>query len=250
MRPFLRIGLIQRCPLVIQYDICACPVTLTSNTAVTAWNGVILGLLSHGRETPVHLGKLMEQEPDFAMGHAARGLFCLMTGRAEVLPPAHQALAAAKASAAHTTITAREHAWITALELWLDGKPTAAIAAVEASLRALPHDTVTAKLSHGIRFMLGDAIGMRASVERVLSAHAPDHPCTGYLLGCHAFSLEETGAYDEAERTGRRGLDYAKDDAWGLHAVAHVYDMTARTEDGIALIDGNHAAWDLSLIHI
>ncbi|MEQ6202382.1 tetratricopeptide repeat protein [Sulfitobacter sp. HNIBRBA2951] len=227
-----------------QDDICACPVTLTSATAVTAWNGVVLGLLSHGRETPVHLGRLMEEAPEFAMGHAARGLFCLMTGRAEVLPSAHEALAAARASTAHTPVTLRESAWITALDLWLSGKPTAAIAAIETSLRALPHDTVSAKLSHGIRFILGDATGMRASVERILSAHAPDHPCMGYLLGCHAFALEETGDYALAERTGRRGLDYAKNDAWGLHAVAHVYDMTARTDDGIALINGNSAAWE------
>lgn len=227
-----------------QFDICASPVTLTSAPALEAWNGVILGLLSHGRETPVHLGRLMEAEPNFAMGHAARGLFCLMTGRAEVIAPARAALAAAQTAAAQTRITPREASWIKALELWLGGAPTAAIGAVEHSLRALPHDTVSAKLSHGIRFMLGDSTGMRASVERVLGAHGGDHPCTGYLLGCHAFTLEETGDYAQAERTGRKGLEYAKDDAWGLHAVAHVFDMTARPAEGIALIEGNMPAWE------
>lgn len=226
-----------------QIDICFCPVSLDSATALADWNGVILGLLQHGTQTPVHLGHLMEAAPDFAMGHAARGLFCLMTGRAEVLPPAREALALAREKAAGQTITARETAWIDALAHWLNGSPTAAIASVEAALRQWPHDTLSAKLSHGIRFMIGDSTGMRRSVERVLDAHGSDHACRGYLLGCHAFTLEETGEYAAAERTGLEGLNYAADDAWGLHAVAHVYDMTVRPDAGIALIEDNTGAW-------
>lgn len=227
-----------------QFDICQCPVSLPSPGAVRHWNGVVLGVLSHGRETPVHLGHLMQAAPDFALGHAARGLFCLMTGRAEVIPPARAALQEARRYAAQSQITAREQGWINALSLWLDGKPTAAIDVLEQGLRALPHDTITAKLSHGIRFMLGDSTGMRASVERVLSAHGPDHHCYGYLLGCHAFTLEETGEYARAEETGRAGLAYAADDAWGLHAVAHVHDMTGQPDAGITLIEQNRPAWE------
>lgn len=231
---------------MIQTDICSCPVTLAHPSSVSHWNGVVHGLLSHGQQTPEHLGRLMGAEPDFAMGHAARGLFCLMTGRAEVIKPAHDAHAAAKAAACAQTITPREAGWIDALELWLDRKPSAAIAAIETVLRALPHDTVSAKLSHGIRFLLGDSAGMRRSVERVLDAHGADHACSGYLLGCHAFTLEETGDYAKAEATGREALTRTSDDAWGLHAVAHVHDMTARPDEGIALIESNTAAWSQS----
>lgn len=230
--------------IVTQIDICSCPVSLSSAGALADWNGVIHGLLSHGRQTPVHLGRLMEAEPDFAMGHAARGMFCLMTGRAEVLTAAHDALATARRCAAQGDVTAREAAWIDALALWLDGKPSAAIKKIETVLRVLPHDTLSAKLSHGIRFMLGDSAGMRRSVERVLDAHGEDHACRGYLMGCHAFTLEETGEYARAEVTGREGLTYAADDAWGLHAVAHVHDMTARPDCGIKLIEEHTRAWE------
>lgn len=226
-----------------QTDICFCPVTLASASALADWNGVILGLLRHGTQTPVHLDRLMQAEPEFAMGHAARGLFCLMTGRAEVLRPARDALALAREKATGQTITARETAWIDALAHWLEGSPTAAIATVETVLRQWPQDTLSAKLSHGIRFMIGDSAGMRRSVERVLEAHGPDHGCRGYLLGCHAFTLEETGDYAAAEKTGLEGLGLADDDAWGLHAVAHVYDMTVRPDAGIALIEDKAAVW-------
>ncbi|MEQ6250159.1 tetratricopeptide repeat protein [Sulfitobacter sp. HNIBRBA3233] len=224
-------------------DICFCPVTLTTDAALRDWNGVIHALLSHGTRTPEYLGRVMDAEPEFAMGHAARGLFCLMTGRAEVIAPARGALAKAQSLAQLQSLTPRETGWIKALEHWLHGRPSAAIGEIEKILSRWPEDTLSAKLSHGIRFMIGDSHGMRRSVERVLLAHGPDHACRGYLLGCHAFSLEETGDYSQAERTGLEGLTYAQDDAWGLHAVAHVHDMTARSQDGIALIEDHFSAW-------
>ncbi|MFB2351867.1 hypothetical protein, partial [Priestia megaterium] len=74
--------------------------------------------------------------------------------------------------------------------------------------------------------------GMRRSIETVLPSYGADHPALGYALGCHAFALEETGDYTRAEREGRRAVSLAADDAWGLHAVAHVFDMTGRAAEG------------------
>ncbi|MEM8579492.1 MAG: tetratricopeptide repeat protein, partial [Pseudomonadota bacterium] len=207
---------------------------------VEDWNGVIRGFLSHGTQTPHHLGRVLDAAPDFALGHAAKGLFSLMMGRAELIAPARAAYQAASAAGARDV---RSLSWIRALGAWLQGRPTEAIAAMEDVLRAHPTDTLSAKVSHAIRFILGDSHGMRASVERVLGAH-DGHALEGYLLGCHAFTLEETGDYAGAERAGRAGLALCPDDAWGLHAVAHVYDMTARPGEGIALIEDNLAAWD------
>ena len=228
---------------MIRTDICTCPVTLSSADALEDWNAMIVAFLAHGTQTPVHLGALLTAEPEFAMAHAARGMFSLMMGRAELVETARQALASAQDLQRQTEITAREAGWIVALTRWLDGSPTGAIAALEDVLATFPADTLTAKASHGIRFILGDSTGMRASIERVLTAHGDDHPCRGYLLGCHAFTLEETGEYKAAERVGHAGLALAHDDAWGLHAVAHVHDMTARPDLGIALIEDNIAAW-------
>ncbi|WP_028954797.1 tetratricopeptide repeat protein [Sulfitobacter sp. 20_GPM-1509m] len=224
-------------------DICDSPVSLTDPLLADHWNGVITGFLAHGTQTPVHLGKVLEGAPDFAMGHAARGLFSLMMGRAELIAVARDAHVAALAALTRAGGAPRERLWVQALGEWLQGRPSGAVAAMEAALRLQPRDTISAKVGHAIRFMLGDARGMRASVEAVLDAHRI-HPLRGYLLGCHAFALEETGDYAAAARTGLRGLDHAPDDAWGLHAVAHVYDMTARPDAGIALIEGHTRAWD------
>lgn len=225
-------------------DICNCPTSLSDPDAITAWNGVVHGILSHGRMTGDHLTQLIALEPEFAMAHAMKGLACLMLGRRELVQAAQEASAQAQALLAQGGALERERLWVLALQDWLTGKPTNAVVRMEDCLRLNPTDTISMKLSHGIRFMLGDSHGMLQSVERTLPAHGPDHPLYGYLLGCHAFALEETGQYDRAERQGLRGLHFACDDAWGLHAVAHVYDMTHLTDQGIALIDSNAAAWD------
>ncbi|WP_299151184.1 tetratricopeptide repeat protein [uncultured Tateyamaria sp.] len=227
----------------MMHDICQAPVSLDDPALVAEWNGLIRAFLAHGTATPTHLGAVLSGAPQFAMGHAAKGLFSLMMGRKELNAVAHEAGQAAVAALAVAGGTTRERLWVRALGEWLAGRPSGAIAAMERVLADHPTDTLSAKVSHAIRFILGDGVGMRASIENVLEAHK-GHELEGYVLGCHAFTLEETGDYAAAEATGLRGLQLAGDDAWGLHAVAHVYDMTARPDHGIALIENNVSAWD------
>ncbi len=227
----------------MMHDICQSPVSLEEPALLAEWNGMIRAFLAHGTATPTHLGVVLSGAPDFAMGHAAKGLFSLMMGRRELNAVAREAGQTAVAALAASGGSARERLWVRALGEWLDGRPSGAIAAMERILVDHPTDTLSAKVSHAIRFILGDGVGMRASVENVLDAHK-GHDLEGYVHGCHAFTLEETGEYDAAEVAGLKGLELSGDDAWGLHAVAHVYDMTARPDHGIALIENNCSAWD------
>jgi hypothetical protein len=103
---------------------------------------------------------------------------------------------------------------------------------------------------------------MLRSMDAVIDRYGPDHVHSGYAMGCMAFALEECGAYPEAERWGRTGIERAPDDAWGLHAVAHVLDMTGRSAEGIAWLApqvhrwahcnnfGYHVWWHLALFHL
>ncbi|WP_299732042.1 tetratricopeptide repeat protein [uncultured Tateyamaria sp.] len=227
----------------MMHDICQSPVSLEDPALLAEWNGMIRAFMAHGTATPNHLGAVLSGAPDFAMGHAAKGLFSLMMGRKELNAVAREAGQTAVAALAASGGSPRERLWVRALGEWLEGRPSGAIAAMERILVDHPTDTLSAKVSHAIRFILGDGVGMRASIENVLDAHK-GHDLEGYVLGCHAFTLEETGEYDAAEAAGLKGLQLAGDDAWGLHAVAHVYDMTARPDHGISLIENNCSAWD------
>lgn len=224
-------------------DLFGNPTTVTSPEALNDWNAVQLGFLAHASATPGHLAALLQAEPQFALGQAARGLFCLLLGRRELFSTAREALHIAQTAAREHPVTAREVRYITALDRWLAGAPSAAVAELEAVLDTAPQDALAMKLSQAILFLLGDAAGMRASVERLLPAYGTDHPARGYILGCHAFALEETGEYLRAETTGRQALWMAPNDAWGLHAVAHVYDMTGRSKHGIDWLTRQEPAW-------
>jgi hypothetical protein len=221
-------------------DVCYGDTSLQDAASLNDWNATIRAFLGHSATTPTHLGAVLAANPDFAMAQALRGLFCMLLGRREMVVTAAEALALAKKGCASHP---REKAMIAALQSWLNGHPTQAIVALEEILMANPADTMAMKLSQAIRFVMGDASGMRRSVERVLSAHGPDHPLRGFAHGCHAFTLEETGDYAGAEAAGLHGLDAAPDDAWGLHAITHVYDMTSQSQRGIDLITARDGSW-------
>ncbi len=225
-------------------DVCQSQVSLSEAETVKEWDALIRAFLAHGTEAPVHLGRVLEREPGFAMAHAAKSLFSMMMGRRELVDVARDAARAARQALAAGGATKRERLWVDAAEAWLKGKPSAAIGCMEAALRLNPADTFSMKVSHAIRFILGDSRGMRRSIERVIGAHDDSHVLNGYAHGCYAFALEETGDYQAAEAAGLRALRSAGDDAWGMHAVAHVYDMTHRPDQGIDLIENNTAAWD------
>ncbi len=224
-------------------DIYGQETTLRTRDALEQWNATLAAFMAHGAATPTHLGATLTAEPDFALGHAVKGMFYLLLGRSELIETAREALGVAEASMMASPISAREQSFVKALKVWMAGKPSAAIAHLEDVLAVHPGDTLAMKLSHAIRFILGDGVGMRKSVENVMGAYGPDHPGRGYLMGCHAFTLEETGEYSKAETVGRMGLAISPDDAWGLHAVAHVYDMTGNSRGGINWLTGREQAW-------
>ena len=222
-------------------DIFGQETSLKAQSSADLWNKVQLGVLSHSAQAPVHLGTLLEAEPHFALGQAAKGLFLMLLGRREMQAHARDALATAQK--AYDTALPRERLYVDALQLWLEGRPSRAVQKFEAVLRDDPADSLAMKMSQAIRFVLGDSAGMRRSIERVMPAYEPNHAGRGYLLGCHAFALEETGDFAKAETTGRQALWMAPDDAWGLHAVAHVHDMTGNAKAGLEWLEGREKAW-------
>lgn len=227
----------------MHHDIFGQETTINSRDALVSWNDTLLAFLAHGAATPTHLAKTLTLDPNFALGHAVKGMFYLLLGRRELLETAREALGLAEAAADLTQISERERSFVSALSSFYEGQLSGAVRQLENVLAVHPGDTLAMKLSHAIRFVLGDGAGMRRSVEAVMGAYATDHPGRGYLLGCHAFTLEESGEYARAKTVGQMALAVSPDDAWGLHAVAHVFDMTGDAGGGIDWLKGREAAW-------
>ena len=84
---------------------------------------------------------------------------------------------------------------------------------------------------------------MRDVLASALPAWDASVPGHGFVLGCHAFGLEETGDYVAAERVGREAVDRNPSDIWAAHAVAHVFEMTGRPREGVAWVDSLESNW-------
>lgn len=224
-------------------DIFGNDVSLDSPSTRDDWDRMQLAFLAHSAATPTYLAAVLTAEPGFAMGHAVKGLFYMMLSRRELVQTAQEALTTAQAALRQAPVTAREQLFVTALGQCLNGQIRAARECMETVLRSHPQDALALKISHGLGFVVGDASGMRQSIETALPHYSEDHAAYGYVMGCYAFALEETGDYARAQQAGLKGLTFAKDDAWGLHAVAHVFDMTANAKAGLDWLSGREEAW-------
>ncbi|WP_293796140.1 tetratricopeptide repeat protein [uncultured Bosea sp.] len=245
----------------VHHDLSGDPITVSGDAARLAWNDMLEALMAHAAATPEHLVRVLAADPDFALAHAAKGLMLLSLARAELVAPARDCLARAQATVLQRPVTRREAMVTEALALWLDDQPRRAAERLEAILISHPFDVLALKLSHGIRFMLGDQAEMLTTLNRFAPGFGESHPLAGFVHGCHAFALEERGFYAQAERIGRRAVALSPRDAWGRHAVAHVLEMAGRAEEGIAWLgDGRdiahtnnlrfHIFWHLALFRL
>jgi hypothetical protein len=227
----------------MQYDRRGIALTTRSISALTHLDAATTSLLTHRRDTAEHLAAALAADPDLAAAHCLAGFLALLLGRAELLPAARSALHRAKAALALRAGTLREQVLTEALACWCDGDMELAADRLDESLVADPLDAMTAKLVQSLRFMLGDASGMRRSVEAILPAWSESVSGYGLILGCHAFALEETDALDAAERAGRMALEREPFDVWACHAVAHVHEARGATAPGIAWITAHEGRW-------
>jgi hypothetical protein len=190
------------------------------------------------------------------------GFANLILAREELRPVARAALERSRAAFAARGGTADEAILLDALGEAVEGRFSAAADRLDDGFRAKPTAFLPFKLSHALRFMLGDLKGMLAASDHMMAAWEPDMAGAGYLLGCHAFALEELGDYGRAFHVGRRAVALAPDDAWGMHAVAHIHEMRSDTRAGIAWLEAGrphwsrcnnfsfHVAWHLALFHL
>ena len=183
----------------------------------------------------------LSKDPGFALGATAvAALFLAGSFRADHAE-VKGALKIARAAARRAS--AREKLHWEAVESWAEGRPRDATAVWEEILVEHPTDALALRLAQDVYFFLGASTAMRDSVARVLPEWRDDDPLTGYVWGMRAFGLEETGGALAAEACAREALRRNPADAWAAHALAHVFEMTSRPEEGIAFLTQTHPDW-------
>lgn len=197
-------------------------------------------------------------DPDFTMAHLLKAWLHLLGTE-----PGGPAIArAACDAAAQLPANERERLHLQAARLLAHGRWHECGRVLEDLSLQHPRDLLALQAGHQVDFFTGNARMLRDRIARALPAWQPALPGYHALLSMHAFGLEETGDYAQAEREGRRSVELQPRDGWGWHAVAHVHEMRNDPLAGIAWL-GQHAAtwsegsffavhnwWHLALYHL
>ena len=219
-------------------------ITAASAEAAQRYDRVIDGYLAFSRDTGAYLKEALTADPAMPLALCTRGYFFKLFCTPAFEQRAVQSHKAADDAAAKTGATARERLHIAALGAWCAGEFERATAILQDILLDHPRDILAHKIAHFLYFYMGDAERMRDSAAGTLYAWDDTVPGHGYLLGMHAFGLEESGAYRAAEIEGRRAVEINPGDLWAVHAVTHVMEMQGRQREGIAWTLANEKAWE------
>ena len=218
-------------------------VTASDSAAVSLLDAAVLSYAALKSDTGDKLKAVLAADQALVMAPVVRGYFLLLLEKRELVSRALEAANIADAAMEKFGATARERRHVSALRLWAQRNLSSACAILTSILADEPRDLLALKLAQYLLFYAGEWRAMRVAVETALAAWDAGAPGYGYLLGCHAFGLEECGDYREAERVGRRAIELCPDDIWAGHAVAHVCEMEDRNGDGIRWLDEASGGW-------
>lgn len=224
--------------------------------ALLAYESAAGEFLRH-RSPALHLMHALSLEPQHGGALALQGFCNVLLARRDTLAQARINLISLSAAAKSD----RDIALCKALAQCCNGNMDIGIAVLREWLAVCPSDIIVVKFVHALQFMSGSG-GMAAFTSGLLQRIDCALPGYGYLLGCHAFALEERGDFAQAESVAQAALHRDSKDLWAMHALTHVYEMGGRDREGIIWIEsardlwsdaGNfafHLAWHLALFNL
>jgi len=181
--------------------------------------------------TPIDdLDTAIRADPGWLLPRLMKAGFLLGLTEPSLVDDARALLGAAEPLAA--SANGRERGHLKALCLVAQGNWNGASTAWESVLQDHPRDALALQWALLFDFYRGDARALRERAARILPAWRGDEKLHPYILGLHAFGLEESNRFAEAEAAGRRALAGPAPVPWAIHAVAHVMEMQGRYAEG------------------
>jgi tetratricopeptide (TPR) repeat protein len=192
------------------------------------------------------------RDPALAVAHAGAAVCLFLEER---FPETKAATDAARAAAAGQSERERSH--VAALTAWTSGQVPEAERLMRAHLATWPRDAMVLQRLYYVLFWLGRFPDMLAMTESIRGHYQG----SSFVLGMHAFALEEADRCSEAVRVAEAALAIEPDDAWAVHALAHALYESADFDAGVTRLPPaiqpcrnlnwfrNHLLWHLALIH-
>ncbi len=224
------------------------PVQAADGAAVLLLDQAIEDLVALSGDPVGGAEAAMEADGELALARIYRAYLALYATTAEGAAEASALLKPLEAGRPGTAgpLGARAGRHLAAARAWADGDWQAAARALERALAADPRDLLALKVAQDIYFFTGNRLELRDVVARVLPAWPPDDPAWGFVQGMWAFGLEENGDYRGAETAAGNALARNPRDVWGVHALAHVFEMEGRQQPGVSFLTSSSPDWEAS----
>ncbi len=230
----------------------------TSNSAAAkAYDEGARSFVAWRADAMVHLNAAIEADPDFVEPKMLKA-WILHAARSCKFAPAVQGLLA-EIEPLLGQSSDRDRAFAKAVREANSGNLQRGVAVLETHLAEHPTDIVAHRLVQFELFWSGESRWMRDIAERAAPAWNEDALDFAQFQAVRAFSNEEAGDYETAERSGRDAVEREPESAWGAHAVAHTLVMQGRIDDGVQFLEplsgnwgrvnqiGHHCWWHLCL---
>jgi len=241
-------------------DIRGVPVTGADSLSLLRYETALNQFHGYVGDPIATIDEAIAASPGFVAAHLFKSLVLFTTSERKFLPLAAASLEDAKRHAARANL--RERGLIAATEQLVGGDWHRASQSFDRVLIEFPRDVLAVQIGHLMDFFRGDALNLRNRISRVLPEWDASVPGYSYVLGMHAFGLEEMNQYAEAEATARKALALQPRDGWAVHAAVHVMEMQGRIDEGIDFLVSRepdwapdngfafHNFWHLALFHI
>jgi tetratricopeptide (TPR) repeat protein len=222
-------------------DVRGNPSSCNSRAAHAAADQALWRMMSFYDTPLADLDTAIAEAPDWALPHVMKAGFLLSLTEPALLHEADAHLVQARALAG--AASPRERAHLEAVQQVLEGRWHRACRIWDELLIEHPCDALALQWAQLWDFYRGDAAGLRQRPARALPEWDDADPLYAHVLALHAFGLEESNLYPQAEEAGRRALALNPRAPWAVHAVAHVMEMQGRFEAGSAWLRQHQTAW-------
>jgi tetratricopeptide (TPR) repeat protein len=236
------------------------PMTGADAFALARYETALGQFQSYTGDAIATIDEALAASPAFVAGHLFKANVLYTMGERQFVPLAAESLGQAKTHAGRAND--RERMMIAATWKLVEGDWHRASQAFDRVLVDYPRDALAIQSAHLLDFYRGDALNLRNRISRVLPHWDASVPGYSYILGMHAFGLEEMNQYPEAEATARRALALQPKDGWAVHAAVHVMEMQGRIAEGAEFLLSRepdwapdnafafHNFWHLALFHL
>ena len=225
-----------------------CCLFATRPSAVVTFNRAVEQLVSLSGDPVALADQAATADPHFPLARVLQAYLALYSTSADGFESAKRVLAdidpwslgAGERELLHT-LAARS---------WANGEWERAASFLERALLHDPRDLLALKVAQDLYFFTGQQRDLREVVERVLWAWPLDRPGYGFVVGMHAFGLEENGQLGPAAEQASLALEYNPRDVWAVHAEAHVFEMGGFPTQGIGFLEETVESWSTTYFAI